>query len=191
MKALLVLLTLSLCSCGIEKPDYKLLTKDDSFELREYPTIKIVSAPMQDMEGRDDSFRKLFRYISGDNADQKKIPMTAPVFMEAGVAKNPEDMAGKMSFMIPAEIVAQGAPAPNEKVLKMAEIGKGTFAVLRFTGWNKAPERDAASSALEKIVKEKKLKSVGKPFFAFYDPPWTPELLRCNEVWQRVEVVNE
>jgi hypothetical protein len=26
-----------------------------------------------------------------------------------------------------------------------------------------------------------------KMFFAFYDPPWTPEPLRRNEVWQRIE----
>ncbi len=187
MKILLALFITSLCSCAIEKPEYELLAKEGAFELRKYPEIKIVSAPMEDMEGRDQSFRKLFRYISGDNAGKQKIAMTSPVFMDMGEDVTSKKSAGRMSFMVPAKVTEKGAPAPDEESLEISEIGEGTFAVIRFKGWNKAPQRDAASIALEKVVQDRKLKPIGNFFFAFYDPPWTPEMFRTNEVWQRVE----
>lgn len=187
MKAILILMSLALCSCAIEKPRYEVLAKEGSFELRKYPAMKIVSAPMASMGKRDDSFRKLFRYISGENAAQQKISMTAPVFMDEGAGKKPDQNPGVMSFMIPAKVVEQGAPAPAEKALEIKEIGRGIFAVFRFKGWNQAEKRQAASLALKNIIKQRKLKPIGEPFFAFYNPPWTPEFLRRNEVWQRVE----
>jgi DNA gyrase inhibitor GyrI len=137
---------------------------------------------MDDMGKRDDSFRSLFRYISGENEDKKKISMTSPVFMEDGEGKK----EGRMSFMIPAKVSAKGAPAPNAEDVSVSEIGGGTFAVLRFKGWRDEAKQEKASEDLAKLVSESKLKPIGKPFFAFYDPPWTPELLRRNEVWQRV-----
>ncbi len=187
MKIVLALLSTALCSCAIEKPEYELLSKDGAFELRKYPEIKIVSAPMKDMDGRDTSFRTLFRYISGANEAKRKIEMTSPVFMNMGADQEPEEATGKMSFMIPAKVTKEGAPAPDEETLEISEIGEGTFAVLRFKGWNKAPQRETASLALEKIVREQKLTPIDDRFFAFYDPPWIPEMFRTNEVWQRVE----
>ena len=187
MKAITILMSLAVCSCAIEKPPYEVLAKEGSFELRKYPAIKIVSAPMANMDNRDVSFRKLFRYISGENAAKQKISMTAPVFMNEASEKTPEQNPGVMSFMIPAKVVEQGVPAPGEQALEIKEIGQGTFAVFRFKGWDQAAPRQAASLALQNVVKQRKLKPIGEPFFAFYDPPWTPELLRRNEVWQRVE----
>lgn len=187
MKAIWILLSLSLCSCAIEKPRYELVAKDGAFELRKYPVIRVVSAPMPGMENRDDSFRKLFRYISGENVAQRKIPMTAPVFMDEGPGGKPGRNSGVMSFMIPEKIVRQGVPAPADKALEVTEIGQGTFAVFRFKGWNKPERREAASLALEDAIRQRKFKTVGEPFFAFYDPPWIPEWFRRNEVWQRIE----
>jgi hypothetical protein len=187
MKAVLIFLSSALCSCAIEKPPYEVLAKDGSFELRKYPAIKIISAPMANMDKRDDSFRKLFRYISGENAAQQKISMTAPVFMSEGSGKKANQNPGVMSFMIPAKVVERGVPAPGEKVLEIKEIGQGTFAVFSFKGWNNAEQRQAASLALQDVIKQRKLKAISEPFFAFYNPPWTPEFLRRNEVWQRVE----
>lgn len=184
MKALLALLIATLTSCAIEKPAYESVQKNGNFEVRKYAEIPIVSAPMKDMEKRDDSFRQLFKYISGENAQKQKIQMTSPVFVNEAAD---EKKQGSMSFMIPAEVAKKGSPSPNAEGLAVTKIDGGTYAVLRFTGWDEADNRKAASESLAKLIVENKLKPTGKPFFAFYDPPWIPELFRQNEVWQKLE----
>ena len=187
MKTLYLLLCLSLCSCAIEKPDYEVLEEEGDFEVRKYDSIPVVSAPMEDMENRNSSFRRLFRYISGDNEKAREIEMTSPVFMEMGDGKEAAPETGRMSFMIPAEVDRQGAPEPTEEALEVTTIEEGMFAVLRFKGWrDQAKQAQARRELLEKVGK-RRLKPIGDPFYAFYNPPWTPELLRRNEVWQRVE----
>jgi DNA gyrase inhibitor GyrI len=184
MKILFALLIASLTSCAIEKPTYETVKKKDDFEVRKYADIPIVSAPMEDMEKRDKSFRQLFKYISGENEQKQKIEMTSPVFVNdtADEKKN-----GSMSFMIPAEVAKNGSPAPNTEGLALTKIDGGTYAVLRFSGWDKADNRKAATESLAKLVAENKLKASGNPFFAFYDPPWIPELMRQNEIWQKLK----
>jgi hypothetical protein len=185
MKALFVFLGGILSSCAIEKPDYETLQKTGDFEVRKYQAIKVVSAPMEDMGKRDDSFRKLFNYISGKNEAKQKIAMTSPVFMEDG-EKNGAASTGKMSFMLPAKIAEKGAPEPDGEGLAITEIAGGTFAVLRFKGWDREENRNKAAAELAKLIAGQKLKPAGSTFFAFYDPPWTPEMMRRNEVWQRL-----
>ncbi|QTN31856.1 heme-binding protein [Akkermansiaceae bacterium] len=185
MKALFILICGILSSCAIEKPKYESIQKDGNFEVRKYEAIKVVSAPMEDMGKRDQSFRKLFKYISGENEAKQKIAMTSPVFMDE---KNDKAASsGKMSFMIPAEVAEKGAPAPDGEGVEVTEIIGGTYAVLRFKGWDKPDNRKQGAEALAKLISEKKLKPMGSTFFAFYDPPWTPEFMRRNEIWQRIK----
>jgi hypothetical protein len=54
MKALIVLMGGLLSSCAIENPDYETLQKEGNFEVRKYAAIKVVSAPMKDMEKRNE-----------------------------------------------------------------------------------------------------------------------------------------
>ena len=184
MKAPLALLIATLTSCAIEKPVYETVKKDGNFEVRKYAAIPIVSAPMEDMEKRDVSFRQLFKYISGENDKKQKISMTSPVFINEAAD---EKQSGSMSFMIPAEVAKKGSPSPNAEGLAVEKIDGGTYAVLRFTGWDQDDKRKSATESLAKLLTENKLNTTGKPFFAFYDPPWIPEVLRQNEVWQKLE----
>ncbi len=184
MKILFALLIASLTSCAIEKPAYETVQKNGEFEVRKYADIAIVSAPMEDMEKRDKSFRQLFKYISGENDQKQKIEMTSPVFVNDTAD---EKKSGSMSFMIPTEVAKNGSPTPNAEGLTVTKIDGGTYAVLRFSGWDKEDNRKAATESLAKLIIENKLNPTGNPFFAFYDPPWIPEMLRQNEVWQKLE----
>ncbi|MEP2775294.1 MAG: heme-binding protein [Luteolibacter sp.] len=181
MKALFIFLASVIGASAIEKPVYETLLAEGDFEVRKYEALKVVSAPMEDMEQRDGSFRKLFKYISGNNAAEQKIAMTAPVFMDEG-----GEAGGKMSFMLPAEIAEAGAPAPDEEDLEVTEIKGGSFAVLRFKGWSNEAKQDEATAKLKELVAAQNLKPLGEAFFAFYDAPWKPEMFRRNEVWLRV-----
>lgn len=176
---------LTSCSPTVEKPDYKVLQKDGKYELRKYPDLAVVSAPMGAMDQRNTSFRSLFRYISGENEKQQKISMTSPVFMDEGNAD--AKAKGAMSFVMPKKVVQAGAPEPSEKQVALGKISGGTFAIIDFKGWRSKAKQQAAEKDLIAWVKAKGWKSQGSTFFAFYNPPWTPELLRQNEVWLKVE----
>lgn len=184
--ALLAILLPS-CAATTEKPDYEVLEKDGKCELRQYADIPVASAPMAGMNQRNDSFRTLFRYISGDNAQQEKISMTSPVFMESSPKDKAAANSGTMSFMIPSEIAKKGTPKPDSNKVAIRNITGGTIATIRFKGWRNEDKRTAAVKQLEQWATKKGWKAKGKPFFAFYNPPWTPEILRRNEVWLHVD----
>ena len=93
-----------------ESAEYKVVDSDGKFEVREYPDLMLVAITTKlDVQGRDGSFMKLFRYISGANESDQKISMTTPVFMENDKA----DSAVQMGFVMPKQIAEDGVPAPT------------------------------------------------------------------------------
>ena len=83
-----------------------------------------------DAQGRDGSFMKLFRYISGANESEQKISMTTPVFMENDKA----DSEVQMGFVMPKEVAVEGVPTPTGPDVDVRKRAGGRFAVLRFSG---------------------------------------------------------
>ena len=175
----------SLPLLAIEEPPYKVLQKSERFEVRQYESLPLVSTPMGGMRGDGRSFMRLFGYISGNNEGRKKIAMTAPVFME-GDGTDEGGAAGRMSFLIPAEVAEAGSPEPGGKQVSLHTMASGRFAVLRFSGHREEAKRLAAVRSLRGWVKENGWEAEGEPFFAYYDPPGTPEDKRRNEVWLRL-----
>jgi len=162
---------------GYESAPYQVARTDGKIELRDYPAMVVVEAPMH---GANDSFMQLFRYISGQNAAQEKIAMTTPVFM-AGETTN-----ATMAFVMPKKMTLARAPQPATAQLQVREIAGGRFAVLRFSGGRNAGNETAALAKLEAWLAQQALKKIGGPIFGYFDPPWTPSFLRRNEVMLRV-----
>ena len=104
---------------------------------------------------------RLFRFISGGNERQEKISMTVPVLMSG-------TSSGTMSFVVPNSVAKQGIPQPSDPNVTVTTI-------------NPARSEAAATQLLE-WCKMQKLAVSGAPFFASYNPPWTPGFLRRNEV---------
>jgi hypothetical protein len=175
------------CATGIEEPKYESISKDGEFELRQYPELPLVSTKMDGMDRRNESFRRLFKYISGENEDARKIAMTAPVLMESKPDKESADSPGRMSFLIPAAIAKDGSPKPKSEAVETRMIPSQRVAVMTFAGWKDEPARELAVEKLGEWIKRQNLSAIGQPFFAFYDPPWIPEAFRRNEVWQVVK----
>ena len=69
---------------GVDIAPYKVVRQDSikNIEVREYAPMVLVSTPMTDKDGRNNAFRTLFAYITGDNEGTQKIAMTAPVLMD-------------------------------------------------------------------------------------------------------------
>lgn len=182
--ALLLALVVGACKAtraGYEEPAHRVVRKEGKFELRDYEGFSIVSTPMKSAGGgMDGGFGRLFRYISGDNERTQKVAMTIPVFV------TPATNAAAMSFVVPHKIATAGAPKPTGAEVALERVEAGRFAVLRFDGSREGPDPQAAAVELADWVAAQKLRPVGEPQFAYYDPPWTPAFLRRNEVLLRV-----
>ena len=166
-----------------ETAAYEVAKKDGAFEIRNYPTLVVASAPMSARSESNSAFRSLFQYISGKNQSGEKIAMTTPVFT---TPKAGNDGGGLMSFVVPAEVAKAGAPKANSKSVSVTTRAAGTFAVYRYSGrWTKSREQ-TAQNRLQNWLKENKIKAVGSFEKANYDPPFTPGFLRRNEVLVRI-----
>ena len=65
-----------------ETPDYEVLLKEASFEIRKYKTFSIVEYEDENDPKMKSGFGSLFKYISDDNKEKEKISMTAPVIQQ-------------------------------------------------------------------------------------------------------------
>jgi hypothetical protein len=162
-----------------ETPKYKVLRADGAFEMREYPALALVKAPMIE-DGQDGSFGRLFRYISGENESEKKIAMTTPVLIDRTVGQ------ASMSFIVPISVAEKGAPEAKDRALAIAAQEPARFAALRFEGKGTSEQEQAAVSKLREWMASQGLPSASEPLIAYYDPPWTPASLRRNEILIRI-----
>jgi DNA gyrase inhibitor GyrI len=162
---------------GYASAPYRVVRGAGEFELRDYPALVVVEAPLR---GANDGFRRLFRYIGGQNAASQKIAMTTPVLM-AGETTN-----ATMAFVLPPKMSLDRTPQPAGPELRVREIAAGRFAVLRFSGRRNAVNEARALAKLEAWLSQQNLKQAGGPMFGYFDPPWTPPFLRRNEVMLRV-----
>lgn len=170
-------------SSAYESAEYKVLEKEKPYEIREYPDLMMASTSMPiDRRQDDGSFMRLFRYISGANAEKQKVAMTTPVFMEA----NAERTSGEMGFVLPKEVASGEIPQPTGERVEIRKREGGRFAVIQFNGRMNREAVIKAEQSLRAWLAERNLK--GEPNFesAGYDPPWKPGRFRRNEVLIRL-----
>jgi len=167
-----------------ESAEYKLIETDGHFEIRDYPDLMLASTNMRSAsQGNDGSFMRLFQYISGKNETDQKVAMTTPVFME----ETETDAAkSRMGFVIPKEVAVRGAPKPASDDVEIRKRVGGQFAVIRFSGRMDKKDVDEAEAKLRKWIETKSLTGADEMESAGYDPPWTPGLLRRNEILIRL-----
>ncbi|HAT60059.1 MAG TPA: SOUL heme-binding protein [Opitutae bacterium] len=164
-----------------ESARYKVLEKSGKIEIRQYAE-HLVAATSISGAGGNGSFGRLFRYISGENKDSKKIAMTTPVFMPA----TPNGRTTEMQFVVPVDVAQSGAPAPSSKSVSLKRMPSGRYAAIRYGGRSNAKVQKERLAELRAYLAEEGLEPVGNPLFAGYDPPWTPAPLRRNEVLLRL-----
>lgn len=163
---------------GYESAAYEELQRQGDFELRHYAAQTLVETPMRSRTRDRGSFRRLFDYIAGDNARAQKISMTTPVFVAPGDGAQ----AGSMAFVLSRDVAEAGAPATRSPDVALKRLAPQRVACLRFRGYRDEASAAAAESRLRAIMAERGLSPAGPARLAFYDPPWTPEPLRRNEI---------
>jgi len=197
----LLSITLGLASCatvGIEKLQYDVVQKDDSFEIRQYDPYLVaetlVSADFKDAGNM--AFNRLFDYISGANQSAEKIAMTAPVNQQpvsekiAMTAPVTQQAAGDqyaVRFVMPDKYTLQTLPQPTNEQVVVKEVGGYRAAVVRYSGTWSQTRYEAKKAALEQWMQQQGLTAVGDPIWARYDPPFQLWFLRRNEVIIPVE----
>lgn len=161
-----------------ESPSYRTVASDGAFEIRDYPEVVVVSAPVE--ASQNSAFMKLFGYISGDNLREQKIEMTTPVFGSS------EEDGQMMSFVVPAEVVANGVPPALSPEVSIRKREAGRFAAYRYSGrWTKSLEQ-AGQRELQAWITEQRLKAIGSYEKANYDSPFTRPSARRNEILVRI-----
>ncbi|HET6593415.1 MAG TPA: heme-binding protein, partial [Xanthomonadales bacterium] len=173
--------------------EYRVLQQDGAIELREYaPSIvaeTIVDADFEDAGNR--AFRKLFRYIDGENVAQQEIAMTAPVSqapagrkieMTAPVGQRPTNGGWAVSFMMPSSFTMATIPRPSDPAVQVRAIPSYRAAVIRYSGfWSEERYREHLGE-LRAWIAAQGLEATGEPVWARYDPPFKPWFMRRNEV---------
>lgn len=191
----MVLLTTALMA--LDEPSYTVLKKDGRFELRRYEPYIVVETIVADSVLDDAStagFRKLFKYITGNNRTSADIAMTAPVITEpsrsipmtAPVTSVRTSDGYTIAFVMPKEFTLETTPVPNDPALTVRLVPSRTVAVIRFSGrWTD----EAMSERTEELaawVASIAAVPDGKPLIARYDPPIMPWFLRRNEIHQQI-----
>ena len=178
---------------AIEEAPYKVLKSSDQFELREYaPHVLAETIVDGDQEGAGNkAFRRLFRYISGDNRSRAKVAMTAPVSQEkagekismtAPVGQQRDGDKWAVSFMMPSAYTLETLPNPDDPLITLRQVPARQMAAVRYSGfWSESNYRDNLKE-LQEWVRSQGLTTSGEPVWARYDPPWTLWFLRRNEI---------
>ena len=173
---------------GYETAPYRVIESDGAFQLRDYPALQWVETATGSGNGDSDGgFGRLFRFITGSNGARQKIAMTTPVYMTTA-SPSGDQPRRVMAFVMPKGMAAEAVPAPNDAAVRRREVAAGQFAVFRFRG-GRSQEREAeALGRLHEWTRARGI-SVGDPtpIYGYFDPPWTPALLRRNEVMLRVQ----
>ncbi|XP_064635818.1 heme-binding protein 2-like [Lineus longissimus] len=155
------------------------------YEVRKYEASYWTSTDMYEMSIDDATrigFGRLFRYISGNNANKEKIAMTCPVLTKVTPGQGPACESNfTESFMVPFSHQPK-APAPSDKDVYLSSMPEMTVYVKCFGGYAKEAEWIEMAAALATAIGDTSVFDNTHYFTAGYDSPYQP-FKRHNEVW--------
>ena len=96
----------------LETPEYKVIKKSGSYEVRKYEPMIIARTLVRSdyKEATSTGFRRIANYIFGGNEKNMEIAMTAPVLSNSPVDVDSEY---EISFVMPSSFKKETLPEPN------------------------------------------------------------------------------
>ena len=155
-----------------EEASYDVVHKTDIYEVRYYSDRLVAQVTNK---GDNNSFRKLFNYISGENKNSEKIAMTIPV------TQTKKDGELFMQFYLPSKFNKETTPIPTNPDLEITTIPEGYFAVIKFSGRSSDKNFEKHNKILKQKLFEDKIPINGFAVRATYNSPFTLPPLRRNE----------
>jgi hypothetical protein len=181
------------CATTVEEAKYKVISKTENFELRDYPSHIVaeteVDGTLEDAGNK--AFNRLFDYISGKNRSRDKIAMTAPVSQEpssekiamtAPVGQQRAEGGWVVSFMMPMSYTLDSLPVPEDPDVRLRQIPARRMASVRYSGTWSEKRYLRYLQELESWIEKNGFRILGEPVWARYNPPFTPWFLRRNEI---------
>lgn len=185
---------------AIEEPAYTVRHTAGKIEYREYAaylTAETLVEGADDFESAgNEGFRRLFRYISGDNKARSKIAMTAPVSqvaegekisMTVPVQQTGSASGWRIAFTLPAKYSLETAPVPDDPRIRIVQEPARLYAVLRYSGRWTESNYNASRDELLDTLSAVGVRVRGEPQLARYNAPFVPPFMRRNEVLIEVD----
>ena len=188
-----LIIVVAIDAMAIEEAKYEVIQRDNKFEIRDYETHilaeTVVKGNLED--AGSEGFKRLFRYISGDNRSGDKVAMTAPVSqqptgemikMTAPVGQQRLEERWAVSFIMPGSYTLETLPEPKDPKVKLRQVPDRRMAAVRYSGFWSEKGYLRHKMELESWIDGMGLTIVGDPIWARYNPPFMPWFLRRNEV---------
>ena len=178
----------------IEKPKYTLVSKNSTYEIRAYHAHLIASVEIKDTydSAATRGFRQIANYIFGNNHNNSKIAMTAPVIQEqsqqiamtAPVIQEKTDLnTYRISFVMPSEYTIETIASPKNKQVTLKEISARKIAVRTFSGIFSVEKAQKELNVLKSSLQKDDIDATGKVSISRYNPPATPPFMNRHEIW--------
>ena len=166
---------------AIEKPQYDILERHGSVEIRQYPRVIVAGTKVQQpyRTALYSGFRSIANYIFGGNDGDMKIAMTAPVISHQ-VEKNVE--THEILFIMPKKYKIDNLPKPDRGDVYLEERALGKVASIRFGGWATEKRVFRYQAKLFRKISKLGLEQIGPPMVAQYNSPWALPPFRRNEI---------
>ena len=155
-----------------EEANYEITKKNEIYEIRKYSDRLAIET---EISNRGSSFRKLFKYISGDNENNEEIKMTTPV------TQIEKKGSMTMQFYLPSRFNKDNIPSPSNSDVKILNIKGGYYAVITYSGRASDKNFMKHKNILKNKLKKDNISILSPPIKATYNNPLTLPMLRRNE----------
>ena len=160
-----------------EEAKYDVVKSNKIYEIRKYSDRLAVQALNTN---ENNSFRKLFNYISGANETNENIKMTIPVTE----IKKKGNVT--MQFYLPSKFNKDNVPIPSSSDVEIVNIEEGYYAVIRYSGRASNKNFIKHKKILENELKKDNISILGPAIKASYNSPFTLPMLKRNEAMFKV-----
>ena len=160
-----------------EESKYNVVKSNEIYEIRKYSdrlAVQVVNT------NQNNSFQKLFNYISGNNETNEEIKMTTPVTQ----MKKKGNMT--MQFYLPSNFNKDNVPNPSRSDVEIINIEGGYYAVTRYSGRASDKNFIKHKEILENELKKDNISIKSPAIKASYNSPFTLPMLRRNEAMFKV-----